>query len=64
MKFCVLRPLKTKTATEVASHVLDIFTTFGASAILQSDNSREFVATVIEDLARICKGLYIVDGRS
>ena len=42
-KFCVLRPLKTKTATEVAYHLLDIFTTFDAPAILQSDNGHEFV---------------------
>ena len=33
-KFCVLRSLKTKIATEVAYHLLDIFTTFGAPAIL------------------------------
>ncbi|CAF3237895.1 unnamed protein product, partial [Rotaria sp. Silwood2] len=41
-KFCILRPLKTKTAVEVAFHLLDIFTTFGAPIILQSDNGREF----------------------
>ena len=62
-KFCVLRLLKTKTATEVAYHLLDIFTTFGAPAILQSDNGREFVAKVIEDLAGTWKGLHIVHGR-
>ncbi|XP_023211185.1 KRAB-A domain-containing protein 2-like [Centruroides sculpturatus] len=37
-KFVQLRPLKTKTAEEVAYHLLQIFLTFGSSAILQSDN--------------------------
>ncbi|CAF1272724.1 unnamed protein product [Didymodactylos carnosus] len=40
-KFCVLRPMKTKTAAEVAYHLLDIFTMFGAPVILQSDNEDE-----------------------
>ena len=62
-KFCVLGPLKTKTATEVAYHLLDIFTTFGTPAILQLDNGRESVAKVIEDLAGMWNGLHIVHGR-
>ncbi len=36
-KFVHLRPLKSKTAAEVAWNLLDIFLTFGAPAILQSD---------------------------
>ncbi|CAF3478531.1 unnamed protein product [Rotaria sp. Silwood2] len=55
-KFCILRPLKTKTAVEVAFHLLDIFTTFGAPIILQSDNGREFVAKIIEELSNMWKG--------
>ncbi|CAF1344837.1 unnamed protein product [Adineta steineri] len=35
-KFSILRPLKSKTAAEVAFNLSDIFTTFGAPAILQS----------------------------
>ncbi|CAF5167720.1 unnamed protein product, partial [Rotaria magnacalcarata] len=62
-KFCILRPLKSKTAAEVAYNLLDIFTTFGAPAILQSDNGREFVAKVIEELALIWKDLKIVHGK-
>ncbi|CAF2396358.1 unnamed protein product [Rotaria sp. Silwood2] len=62
-KFCILRSLKTKTAAEVAYHLLDIFTTFGAPAILQSDNGREFVAKVINELAEMWTGLRIVHGR-
>ncbi|CAF3791028.1 unnamed protein product, partial [Rotaria socialis] len=62
-KFCILRPIKSKTAAEVAYNLLDIFTTFGAPAILQSDNGREFVAKVIEELALIWKDLEIVHGK-
>ncbi|CAF1500165.1 unnamed protein product, partial [Rotaria sordida] len=63
-KFCILKAMKTKTAAEVAYHLLDIFTTFGAPRILQSDNGREFVAKVIEELADMWKDLKIVHGRA
>ncbi|KRZ15916.1 KRAB-A domain-containing protein 2 [Trichinella zimbabwensis] len=50
-KFCVLRPLKSKRAPEVASSHLDIFLNyFGAPAILQSDSGREFVNYIIAEL--------------
>lgn len=41
-KFVLLKPLHCKTADEVAHHLLDIFSTFGAPNILHSDNGREF----------------------
>ncbi|XP_060874754.1 KRAB-A domain-containing protein 2-like [Metopolophium dirhodum] len=41
-KFVLLRPLMHKRAEEVAYVLLDIFTTFGAPTILQSDNVQEF----------------------
>ena len=41
-KFVCLRPLKSKTAEEVAYHLVDIFCDKGAPHILQSDNGREF----------------------
>ncbi|CAF1096962.1 unnamed protein product [Didymodactylos carnosus] len=63
-KFCVSRPMKTKTAAEVAYHLLDIFTMFGAPVILQSHNGREFVAKVIEELTGMWQGLKIVHGRA
>jgi hypothetical protein len=63
-KFCFLRPLKTKTAAEVAYQLLDIFTIVGAPVILQSDNGREFVAKVIQELGEMWKGLKIVHGRA
>ncbi|KRZ10756.1 SCAN domain-containing protein 3 [Trichinella zimbabwensis] len=40
-KFCILSPLKSKRAEEVASKLLEIFLTFGAPSILQSDNERK-----------------------
>jgi hypothetical protein len=42
IKYVLLRPLKYKRTEEVAYIILDIFTTFGASSISQSDNGREF----------------------
>ena len=55
-KFVILKPLKTKRAEEVAFALLDIFLTFGAPNILQSDNGREFVNHVIEELAAMWPG--------
>ena len=62
-KFCVLRPLTTKRAEEVAANLLDIFLTFGAPAILQSDNGREFVNAVIAELSTLWPELKLVTGR-
>ena len=56
-KFCISRPLKIKTAAEVAFHLLDIFVTLGYSNIAQSDSSREFVARIIKELSNMWKGL-------
>ena len=49
-KFCVLRPLTSKRASEVAYQLLDIFLLLGAPVILQSNNSAEFTAKVITEL--------------
>ena len=45
-KFVDLRPLKSKRATEVANHLVDIFCDKGPPHILQSDNGREFCNSV------------------
>ncbi|XP_068205367.1 KRAB-A domain-containing protein 2-like [Palaemon carinicauda] len=63
IKFCVLCPLTTKRAEEVAAYLLDIFLTFGAPDILQSDNGREFVNAVIAELSTIWPELKLVTGR-
>ncbi|XP_067140873.1 KRAB-A domain-containing protein 2-like [Centruroides vittatus] len=62
-KFVQLRPLKTKTAEEVAYHLLHIFLTFGVPAILQSDNGREFCNRVISELCAMWKDVKIVHGK-
>ena len=40
-KFCILRPLKHKTASSVAKVLVEIFSLMGPPTILQSDNGRE-----------------------
>jgi hypothetical protein len=49
-KFCLLRPLTSKRAAEVAFQLMDIFLLLGAPHILQSDNGSEFTAWVITEL--------------
>ena len=57
-KIVQLRATKSKRAAEVAYHLLDIFCIFGAPAILQSDNRREFANHIITELSGItfCSG--------
>lgn len=62
-KFIILRALMHKCAVEVAWQVLDYFLTFGASAILQSDNGKEFVNSIINELKNLWPELKIVHGR-
>lgn len=60
-KFCFLRPLTSKRASEVAEELTKIFYHWGAPQMLQSDNGKEFVAKVIEEVVAIwpyCKILY------
>lgn len=61
-KFNVLRPMQSKTAAEVAHNLIDIFCLLSPPAILQSDNGREFVAKVIEEMKTIWPELRIVHG--
>ena len=62
-KFCVLRPLTSKRASEVAYQLLDIFLLLGAPAILQSDNGAEFTANVITEFKQMWPDLVIVHGK-
>ena len=60
---CVqLRPVTLKRAPEIAYQMLDIFSIFGVPSILQSDNGREFVNSVIAELSAMWDGLKIVHG--
>ena len=49
IKLCDNRPLTSKRNSAIAFALLDIFTVYGAPAILQSDNGREFQAVRIAD---------------
>jgi IS30 family transposase len=51
-KYCVLNALKTKTAQEVAEHLVKIFADFGSPRILHSDNGKEFSNSVVRELVR------------
>ena len=62
-KFCILRPLTSKSAAEVAFQLLDIFLLFGAPCILQSDNGSEFTAQVISELKDLWPQLHLVHGK-
>ncbi|KAL4113234.1 hypothetical protein QTP88_016893 [Uroleucon formosanum] len=62
-KFVILRPLESKRATEVANELLSILLTFGAPKILQSDNGREFVNSIINELKDLWPECVIVHGR-
>lgn len=58
-----LGPLKSKHAINVTKELLKIFFTVGAPKILQSDNGKEFVAGVIEELVKLWPHCIIVHGR-
>ena len=62
-KFCTLRPLLTKRAMEVALNLVDLFAILGAPSILHSDNGKEFVNEVIDNLVILWPGLKIVHGK-
>ncbi|XP_025192476.1 KRAB-A domain-containing protein 2-like [Melanaphis sacchari] len=62
-KFLSLRSLESKRASEVANNLLSIFLTFGAPKILQNDNGREFVNSIIIELKELWPDCVIVHGR-
>jgi len=59
-KYCILRPLSTKRAAEVAYQLMDIFLLFGAPQIMQSDNGSEFTVAVISELKLLWPDLLMV----
>ena len=62
-KFCVLRPLYTKTAQEVAQEVVEIFCLFGNPHILQSDNGREFSNKIVKKVTELWPACKLVHGK-
>ena len=63
-KMCWLKPLKDKSAIEVAKALIEVFGIFGAQCILQSDNGREFRNSIVEALKLLWPGLQIIHGRA
>ncbi|XP_068792011.1 probable G-protein coupled receptor 141 isoform X1 [Struthio camelus] len=62
-KFCVLRPLTSKKAAEVALQLLDIFLTFGAPVALQGHDGTEFITEVIQELKYLWPQLSLEAGK-
>ena len=62
-KYCILRPITSKRAAEVAFQLMDIFLLFGSPQILQSDNGSEFTASVITELKLLWPDLLMVHGK-
>ena len=61
-KFSWTFPLTSKRAAEVAEKLTMLFCMFGPPKILQSDNGREFVASVINNITTLWPGLLIIHG--
>jgi hypothetical protein len=62
-KMVVLRPLKSKTAEEVAYQLVDIFCDKGAPRVLQSDNGREFANKVVNNVLEMWPECRLVHGK-
>ncbi|KRZ17888.1 SCAN domain-containing protein 3 [Trichinella zimbabwensis] len=55
-KFCFLSPLMSKRVEEVTSKLLEIFFTFSAPSILQSNNGQLFPNAIIAELKTCLAG--------
>ncbi|CAH1258983.1 KRBA2 [Branchiostoma lanceolatum] len=62
-KFSWTHPLTSKRVSEVAEKLVQTFCLFGSPHLLQSDNGKEFVAGVINELTEQWSGLAIIHGR-
>ena len=51
--FVFLKPLRTKSAKEVAFTLVNVFANFEVPQILQSDNKQVMVADVLEELRKL-----------
>lgn len=61
-KFVLLQSLQSKKGEDVSFHLMNIFWTFRAHSIILSDNAREFVNSVINELTLFWSDL-LIDGR-
>ena len=63
-KIILVRTRFARDKTQLMSYqLLDIFIIFGAPSILQSDNGKEFVNSVITELSAMREDLKIVHGK-
>ncbi|CAF1363369.1 unnamed protein product [Adineta steineri] len=62
-KFTWTYSLQSKSATEVALKLRELFFVFGPPKLLHSDNGKEFVATVIFELKQLFPDLVFVRGK-
>ena len=62
-KFVQLRPVTSKRAPEIAYQLLDVLSIFDVPNILQGDNGREFVNSIIDEHRSMLEGLKIVHGK-
>ena len=51
--FVFLKPLRTKSAKEVAFTLVNVFANFGVPQILQSNNEQVMVADILEELRKL-----------
>ena len=60
-RFVFLKPLRTKSAKEVAFTLVNVFANFGVPQILQSDNKQVMVADVLEELRKLlCRTCWVL----
>ncbi|CAF1119825.1 unnamed protein product [Didymodactylos carnosus] len=62
-KFSWAFALQNKSAAEVAKCLRGLFSVFGSPRLLHSDNGREFVASVIDELKVLLPGMCFMRGR-
>ncbi|CAM4825935.1 unnamed protein product [Rotaria magnacalcarata] len=62
-KFLWAYPLESKEVEPVAEKLLNQFYTFGPSCILQSDNGKEFVTQIINEMRKTWVDLVILNGK-
>lgn len=63
-RFSWAKALTSKRAVEVAAYLFDLFHFLGSSpTILQSDNGKEFCASVIKELVNLWPSIKIINGR-
>ena len=63
-RFNSLRPLHSTEPAEIAVQLFDVFSIFGVPRILHSNNGKEFVRKIINELCTLWPKLLIVEGRA